>query len=533
MFSIPRPYAFLFLLPLIPAWAFLFVRFRRLLLSVGSLYGGAGNPVEIRRLKRALWGKTLLRGACWIFLVLALSGLSWGKKTVFVQKNGTAVALVFDISYSMNAPDAGGGMTRLEAARRYAMALLDAMRSPSVAVVLAKGDGVLAVPLTEDRAAVQSLLDALSPELMTAAGSSIGRGIQTAIHAFPHQMGQAAQVWVFTDGDETDGSLQAALDDAVRFGIPVTLIGFGSAQGADVTAGDGKTQVHTALQSQALLAAAHKANEKSVLPKRAGDVVQYVQATASGSAAQLLRSHNATTYAYEVQTIDRHGLFLALALICFIVSFIVGEADVSPFSLRGKSAVLLVAVPLLFSSCNARGNASILKGAWAWYQKNYQQATAIFLQTDQAAQAEQDEVLAQYALFGLSATYLAQEEYDAALSRLEQIAPDAPAPIKSAAFYNQGIIAHKNGEYARAIALFKEAILSDPANTNAKINLELSQTEASLRQANGAEKEMQQAGEDKDDTTLEKGIFTLIKENEQNQWKRLQASSHDAGGVDY
>ena len=557
MFSLARPYAFFLLLPLIPALIVLTLRFRRLFVSLENLYGNdGGKTASLRHLTHVFWGKTLLRVLGWIFLVLALSGISWGTKKVSVQKSGTAVSFVFDISYSMNAADAGKGLTRLEAARQYAEILLDSMGTTSVSVVLAKGDGVLALPLTEDRASLQSLLDALSPQLMTAAGSSIGRGIECALHSFPYNSSQAAQVWVFTDGDETDNGLQAALDNAVSYGIPVALIGFGSEQGAEVLAGDGKTKVHTVLNAGKLISASDRANEKSLLPQGKNNFspVRYVQATENASAYTLLKTlknvslHPAkdfaseaaltaadtTTYAYESQRIDRHGIFLLLAIICFAASFIVGEADFSMMTLRHTSLVLLLSLLLpMLSSCTMKGSASVLKGTWAWYQKKFHAATAIFLQTDAVALAQQDKELEQYALFGLSATYLAQEELDAAVERLEQIAPDAPPQVRSAALYNQGIIAHHRGENLRAIEFFKEAILADADNTDAKINLELCQTEENMRQAQGAEKEMQQASESKDDSALQKGIFTLIKEKEQNQWKRIESDKKNDGVLDY
>ena len=223
-----------------------------------------------------------------------------------------------------------------------------------------------------------------------------------------------------------------------------------------------------------------------------------------------------------------------LALICFVTSFIAGEVDLTAARFRhGSSAILLVMLLPFFSSCTADGSASILKGAWAWYQKRYHEATAVFLHADSMAQAGQDSELEQYALFGLSATYLAQEEYEASLTRLNQIAPDAPPQILSAAFYNEGIIAHHRGENQRAIDLFKKAVLADADNINAKINLELCQTEEAMRQAQGAEKEMQQASESRDDSALQKGVFTLIKEKEQNQWKKVQSNKKDDGILDY
>ncbi|MDE7227022.1 MAG: VWA domain-containing protein [Treponemataceae bacterium] len=535
MIRCAHPGAFLLLVPLIPALVFLFARTKRLFASLGSLHGGTA----VRRDRRALATKIMLRAVAWVGVVFACAGISWGKKIVPVQKSGDAVCFVFDISYSMNARDAVGGMTRLEAARQYAKALLGAMPAPSVSVVIAKGDGVLAVPLTEDLASVHTLLDVLSPELMTATGSRLGRGIAAAVTAFPPQSAQAAHVWVFTDGDETDGGLRSAVDDAVRYGIPVALIGFGSEPGADVTAGDGTTVVHTVLQAQKLRSCADRANEASAFPRRSrGALAQYIPAAESGSAYRLLRTLSAdgadgTAFAYESQDIDRRAFFLLFALICFVASFVVGEAGLSARSLRQSAVLVACGLVPFVSSCNARGNAAVARGAWAWYQQKYPQATAIFLQVESDARAAQDDVLVQYAVFGLAATYLAQEEFAAADARLKHIAPDAPASLRSAAFYNEGVIAHQQGDNERAVECFKQAILADPANRDAKINLELCQSEAAMRQAQGAEKEMRQAGEGEDDSALEKGIFTLIKENEQNQWKKMQSNKKDDGGIDF
>ena len=94
---------------------------------------------------------------------------------------------------------------------KYADRLLDNIPNTSVSVVLAKGDGVVAVPLTEDMESVRSILTALSPTLMTSQGSSLGKGIDAAISSFPSQSAQSDYIWLFTDGEETDSSLQTSL----------------------------------------------------------------------------------------------------------------------------------------------------------------------------------------------------------------------------------------------------------------------------------------------------------------------------------
>ena len=84
-------------------------------------------------------------------IICALAGISWGANLIPVQKNGKAVSMVFDISYSMEAQDAPESMTRLEAAANYAKEILKKIPDVRVSVVLSKGKGTIAIPLTEDK----------------------------------------------------------------------------------------------------------------------------------------------------------------------------------------------------------------------------------------------------------------------------------------------------------------------------------------------------------------------------------------------
>ncbi len=120
--------------------------------------------------KRILFVRSGCLLLAFIFLLLAHSGLTWGTYLVPVQKSGHSVAMVFDISNSMLAKDCPGNTSRLDAASLYAKKLLSKMEGVPVAVVLAKGDGVAAIPLTDDSAMVESLLDVMSPGFMTVPG---------------------------------------------------------------------------------------------------------------------------------------------------------------------------------------------------------------------------------------------------------------------------------------------------------------------------------------------------------------------------
>ena len=534
-FTISRPYAFYGLIFLAFALAFTILKYKRVVRKFGFANINKKDTNSISNVKKRFITRTSLRSIACVMFIFACAGISWGTKLVPVQKNGTAVSFVFDISYSMMAKDAPGGMTRLESAANYAEELLSRMDGTSVSVVIAKGQGIVAVPLTEDKNSITTLIDSLSPNLMTAEGTSLESGIKTALSSFPQQSAFADQIWLFTDGDETEGSLASAINESVRFGIPVTIIGFGSERETPVLAGDGKTIVKTALRSaemEKVIAEVQNKNsfhEKNLIMPTA----KFIDASEVGSAYFLLNSvqpiqnegsEQNKVIAYEVQSVKRENLFILLAILFFIFSFVFSEWTSIKSQKRkilSTSAILLSL--LLLTSCSGRfhDGTLILQGKIAWNRKNYQQAVASFLQATDDARKRDDKEYEYYAIYGLASTYLMQNETDAALARFDQIAPNAPDSVRFAVMYNSGIIAHRKGDYHSAELFFKDALKIDSTNINAKINLELS-LQQNTAKANSENQKMNSVSTETENESLENAIYNTIRENDKNQWKNQQ-----------
>jgi len=541
--SVERPYAFYGLLILIPVVLYIAFKCKKMihsLTSTGAIhrYADFSNAIRLRFILR-----TVFRCAAWIFLVCGYAGISWGTNMVPVQKSGSAVSFVFDISYSMEARDAPGGMTRLDSAANYADELLTQMNGVSVSVVLAKGNGIVAVPLTEDNEGAQSVINSLSPHLLTAEGTSLGSGIEAAINSFPQQSAQAAHIWLFTDGDETDNSLNASLADAIKYGIPVTIIGFGSERESEITTGDGKTVVKTALRAEQMKKIASTAGKKNIHSKKQSLLIKpvaYIDASEVGSAYKLLHSlqgeidtlhptpENKSTVVYEIQNVNRKQMFILFAIISFFISIICGEFTIVRLhrNERGAAALSIFLCTLLFTGCSGRfgDGTKILEGKFEWNRKNYQQAVADFLEAAESAHARGDKEYEEYAVYGLASTYLMQDEIDAALERFDEIEPSASDSIRFAVYYNSGIIAHQKGDFRQAASCFKDALRVDSTNTNAKINLELSLMQDSV-QSKSNEQQLNPVAENNEEQSLENAVYSVIQENDENQWKNQQQNT--------
>jgi Ca-activated chloride channel family protein len=532
--TIERPQVFLFLLALIPVLVNGIFRLR----ALWKIAGAAGLSDGLFRIVKR---RMVLRSACWIaafvLLITALSGVSWGSASVPVQRSGAAVSLVFDISWSMTARDAGGDMTRLEAASLYAEALLSHLAGTAVSVVLAKGGGITAVPLTEDINTVMPLLQTLSPQLMTAAGSDISRGIDAAVRSFPATSGAAPVIVVFTDGEETSGSMAESVAASIRYGIPVFFVGFGSEFESEIISGDGETPVLTALRSENLRnAVIPSANSGSRFQQVQA---QYIEAAAPGSAAAILKAitRNAEHgVIFESRPVARYRVFLVLALLFFMAGIALSEFRVKRFVSSAAALpvlALFVCLPMLQSCSGSISDmAQVLGSAYNWRRGDYQEAVAGFLAITDIAQQNGDHKLLQYGLYGLASTYMMQGEYGAALERLNEIAPDSPDDIRYAVLYNSGIIAYHNGGYSDAKQFFRQALEVNRTSVNAKVNLEIASGQTEV-QAVPAEQEVIPAAVQDNQNAAQNALFSIIREDEQNRWKNSQTQTEKSSGLDY
>ncbi len=313
--------AVLFLcIPILPALLFIRFRFNRLLPLLSSLLrSGTGSTVR-SQLRAQVLLRAVLWSVAWLALVTALAGPRWGTRTVALQTRSTNVIMVFDISRSMIVDDLKP--TRLDFAARYAVMLMEHLQGVPVGVVLARGDGVLAVPVTEDRRTVLTLVESLSPLLLSGTGSNIAEGIRTAMNSFPSTRGTSGTIIVFSDGDQTSGSLRDAAVEAGNAGCSLIFVGVGTLSGSEIDIYPGESAspvVQTVLAETELMAAARLAGRNGL----------YVQALEPSSARKVLQqivpSNDATHQTtYTDSPVLRYREFLLLALVFFAAGLVSG-----------------------------------------------------------------------------------------------------------------------------------------------------------------------------------------------------------------
>lgn len=501
------------------------------------------STIEGKKIRLRVRIRSVFFSLAWLNLVIAAAGISWGSYLVGVQKSSNGVAMVFDVSNSMLAKDTKNGQSRLKTASEYARLLMEKSEGTSFSVILAKGDGITAVPLTQDYQLIDSLLEVLSPNLMSAPGTSLYNGIEAALESFPENFSFAPHIWVFTDGEETESRLENAMSLCMTKGVPLTIIGFGSVEGCDVLSGDGTTLVHSSLQKNTILSEIQ--NSRSKMGKRFEQIsCTFVEAEEKGSATKLLSplkadssSNKETAYsAFETRDRPRYKLFLGAALFWLVTGLFVSE--------RRKSAVILQAllIMMIFTGCSGEKNLSktdaknqIFKAGLQYHNSDYNGAIAKY-KTVLNAFDKDPNLIRDYALFDLGTTYLVEGETAAALEKYNEIFDkdnESSDEIRFAVLYNLGVVAYESGDFDKARVYFKEALKIDSTDLYAKINLELciSKSESMGRQN---ESLMTGASDNHEETAGgENSLFEHLKENDKKQWKNSESTSDTDLSKDY
>ncbi|HNY31498.1 MAG TPA: VWA domain-containing protein [Fibrobacteria bacterium] len=175
-----------------------------------------------------------------VFVVLALARPQYGEMLVPAPAKGADVVLVVDASLSMLASDVAPD--RLGLARRDLRRLVDSLGPSRIGLVGFAGTAIRQIPLTEDRAALATLLDALGPDLLPTAGTDIAPAIATTRAMMERSQASRKVVVLVSDGGDHG---QGAIDEARRLselGVEFYVMGVGGPVAVPIPLPEGGTK---------------------------------------------------------------------------------------------------------------------------------------------------------------------------------------------------------------------------------------------------------------------------------------------------
>ncbi len=167
-------------------------------------------------------------------VIIALAGPRFGTRLAEVRQKNLQIIIALDISNSMLAEDIKP--SRLERTKQELSRLMDLMEDDQVGLVVFAGEAYTQIPITPDIGSAKIFLSGINPSMVSRQGTNIGSAIELATKSFSGQENTQKAIIVISDGENHEGNVLEACQQAVAKGIRLYTIGVGQVQGVRIPA---------------------------------------------------------------------------------------------------------------------------------------------------------------------------------------------------------------------------------------------------------------------------------------------------------
>jgi Ca-activated chloride channel family protein len=501
--------------------------------------------------KRGGWRRALGIAALALAFIAAARP-RFGLTLTEVRRRGNDVFVALDVSSSMLAEDLAP--SRLAVAKRKLGLLVSSLTGDRVGVIAFAGDAFLQCPLTLDVEAAGMFLESAGVGTVPVPGTALGRAVRKAAARFPKSSRARKILVLLTDGEDTQNSDPGgAAKDAKEAGVVIYTIGLGTPQGDVIKERDESGAVQGFKKDEKGETVVSRLDEATLAEMARITGGSYVRGAPDDSEIAGLigevsssASQVQSTSMYKVRE-ERYQSFLLLAILLLIAEALIPlrtghwravAADLrrERFRItlprfrwrRGAAAVVLLA--LLPAAARADWRSAINRGNRLFAKSQYEDARTQYF----TAQSERPE--GPEAPYNIGNTYLVEGKYDEALRSYDQAAGLTRHPmLKSAIAYNRGLALLFAGREAEAIEAFKEALRWNPADADAKYNIEWIRSpkrpkQPKQQQGQGQPKPKDQMGKEDAERVLE-----MVKDQERKmqEEKKKRQGKPQGGGRDW
>ena len=418
----------------------------------------------------------LLRLGALVALGAGAAGPQWGREVVRRASTGSDVVLVMDVSASMDARDVAP--SRLDEARREALAVLDRLEGSRVGVVAFAGDAVRLCPLTLDRSAARLTIESLSSGSMSTPGTDLGRALRMAARVLPPGRRDEQGVVLWTDGEDLERGARETVDGLAAGGVRVLAVGVGTPRGGEVPVLDGQGRavdvkrepgggpVVSRLDEALLRTIARRTRGGYFSAARPGGELPRLLASL-GTLARSSRGSRVTE-----QPVARFRFFALLAMVLVGWDLVrahrrreaESEAAAPLHSERGAAAAVVVLL-LLLGPRAAQAQSDWARGDRAFRAERWTEAESLYAR--RLRHGGPDGVRLNLALARAKAGDGARAEAELSALALRD------TRTGRAAGYDFGTLLGERGELDRALAALRATLRRDPRDEDARWNYEV------------------------------------------------------------
>ena len=421
--------------------------------------------------------------------VLALARPQWGDEKRSVQRKGVDIIFLVDTSLSMLAEDIKP--SRLGKAKFEIETFIRNLRGDRIGMVTFAGSGFLQTPLTLDHAAFLLFLDAVQVGFLPDPGTSLVQAVQLALRAFPQKELKYKALILFTDGEDHDGGIERAIEEAKQANVRIYTIGLGSPEGEPIPLKNEKGERSGFKKDRSGQMVLTKLNSGVLerLAKETGGI--YMPATPGEKEVEVILKHlrGWGEQQFEEKMIvereDQYQIFLVFGLILLITEMLIRRKD------KTKPAVIAcLAAFFLFTGFFETSQGTVKKGNDKFQNKQYQSALDAYRKV-QVKNPDAPEVL-----YDLGTALYKVDSYQESATDLESAEARSKDPqLKARTLYNYGNAQYRLGNFEKAIESYKKALALDPTDKDAKYNLEFLQKQKNKIDKKDQEKKQDQKKE--------------------------------------
>jgi tetratricopeptide (TPR) repeat protein len=442
---------------------------------------------------------------------------------------------------------------RLTRAKLFMNRLVEVLKDDRIGIILFAGRAYLQMPLSTDHSAASMYIQQASPESVPTQGTVLSEALRLSASAFVSKERKYKSIIVITDGEDHDPAAIPVAQELLSNGIMINTIGIGSPEGTtiiDPETGTAKTDPEGNI----------------VVSKLNESILQQLASSTNGIYLRLDNPEEAIrSLVQQLGTIEKTAMadsefrtfksyyqyFVGLALILLIIEFLLSERrrtgnarneeKGTKFGARVGPGATVLSLLLLF--CFFQGNAqtvnqSIYKANQLYRKGEFQKAIEAYRK---AQQKDPENAVIQYnlanALYRTNQFAEAERLYTEAIEKKGKQAGDPggePGPTEmrtelNRLYYNNGLAQTKQKKLEESIASYKQALIHDPNDADARFNLQKALSERKpppqeqqSKKEQQKKKERQQQNKSKLNKKQVENLLKALQQREQEAQRKMQ-----------
>lgn len=428
-------------------------------------------------------------------LIIAIANPQVGTRLEEVKREGIDLFVALDVSLSMKAEDIRP--SRLEKSKRDVSDLLRKLQGDRVGLIVFAGDAFVQFPLTADYSAADLFISAVDVDAVPTPGTMIGRAIEVALRSFRTDLPTQKAIFVVSDGENTEGDVAGAVDQAKKLGVRLYAIGMGTPDGSPIPIYDNAGTRVDYKRDRAGSIVLSRLNESALQRIALVTGGGYRRATSGGNEIEDIFKELSSLQKTEMGSLQVTGfedqfhypLVFAIFLLIFenLLSERRGRLLLKMMRLVPIGRMFPIILLLAASASYGQTVRSHVKSGNEAYEKTkFADAEAEY---KKALELDPKSLEAQ---FNLGNAYYKQQRFDEAQrSYGTTIAASQSPGGRSMAYYNLGNALFRSNKLHESIEAYKQALRLNPADDDARYNYQLAKDR--LKQQN----QQQQSGQNK------------------------------------